>query len=108
MKLDFTTPEFLFCETPFKDDTPHDHRTWIYSTKSLSLIEFINTEDFTDFEFKDFTYFNYKNIEGEIESYIGVFTQNNCEATDNDSKSIMLGAWEVFQQYLTQIDEYEG
>jgi hypothetical protein len=50
-KLEFEKPEFLFCEIPIKDGSDDDDRLWIYHLDSLSLIEFINVDDFTDFQF---------------------------------------------------------
>lgn len=108
MKVDLITPEFLLCETPVKTDSFHDHRVWIYATQALSLIEFVSVDEMEDFKLnKDFTYFNYKNSEGIRESYLGVFTQNNCERTENDEKKVLDAAWKVFTQYLDQIDSYE-
>lgn len=108
MKVDLTTPEFLLCETPFKNESYNDHRTWIYATQALSLIEFICVDDFEDFELnKDFVYYNYTNSEGQIESWLGVYTQNNCEATEQDTEKVMDQAWKWYTKYLTQIDSYE-
>lgn len=50
-KFNFAKPEFLLCEIPIKDGSQNDNRIWVYSTNSLSLIEFINVDEFIDFQF---------------------------------------------------------
>lgn len=89
-KFNYTTPDFLFCELPIKDNSQNDNRIWIYSTKSLSLIEFINVDEFIDFQFTGKQdRFEYENIDGFIENYFAVFTQNNCEFTDKNPDEIL-------------------
>lgn len=105
-KLEFTTPKFLLCETPVKNDTFHDHRTWIFCPAALSLIEFIPLDDFVDFEFKNNDYFIYTNSDGEDEHWTAQFTQNNCELAGVDEKQILTKAIEVYKEYLDQIDNY--
>lgn len=56
---------------------------------------------------QDFTYFNYTNNTGVLESWIGIFTQNNCEATDNNQDEVINEAWNVFKNHLTQLNNYE-
>lgn len=103
MKIDLITPEYLLCETPVKEETPHDHRVWIYATKAFSLIEFINVDEMEDFKLNnDFTIFNYKNREGSKESYLAVFTQNNCDVTENNEQKVLAEAWNIFTEYLDQ------
>lgn len=107
-KVEFTTPHFLLCETPVKENSFHDHRIWIYATQALSLIEFIDVDNLTDFELnRNFKYFNYRNNQGVIESYLAVFTQDNCEITNSDRENVLSGAWSCFIQYLEQIDNYD-
>jgi len=100
-KQELITPEFLFCEIPIKDNTFNDNRIWIYSVKSLSLIEFINVDDLVDFNFPTAKYrFEYQNSDGNIEDYFAVFTQNNCEYTGNDADQIMQKSWKFLSDYL--------
>ncbi len=100
-KIDFFKPEFLLCEIPIKNKTFHDSRKWIYSTGSLSLIEFINVTDFKDFGFTDTRFrFEFENKNGEFKDYFGVFVQNNCEVTENNESVIMQKSWLVFENYL--------
>lgn len=107
MKIEYLKPEYLICDTPIKDKSFNDHREWIYCTKALSLIEFIAIDGVDDFGVESFTYFNYTNIYGQVESYLGVYVQNNCEYTDNDENQIMQEAWEVYTQFLTNLDRFE-
>lgn len=105
-KFNFTTPEFLFCEIPVKNGTQNDSRIWVYSVKSSSLIEFINVDEFTDFQFKGKQErFEYENSDGFIENYFAVFTQNNCEFTDNNPDEILKKAWKFLENYLIWEDE---
>lgn len=106
MKVELTTPEYLLCETAVKDESYHDYRVWIYVPQALSLVEFVSVDSMTDFSLnKDFQYFNYKNSEGVLESYLAVFTQNNCEVTNQVEKDVIAGSWSVFSNYLDQIDQ---
>jgi hypothetical protein len=95
-KFDFKQPDFLFCEIVIKDGTENDDRIWIYHRKSLSLIEFINVDNFKDFQFTGkqdrFEYLN--------ENWFGVFVQNNCETTDYNSDKVLKAAWEYLKDYM--------
>lgn len=96
MKLDFTQPDFLFCELPIKDGSMNDGRLWIYHRLSLSLIEFICVNDFTDFEFEGkqelFLY--------DDEEWFGVYVQNNCEATGSNADEVIRRAWDFLEKYF--------
>lgn len=100
-KLDFIQPEFLLCEIPIKNDTFNDNRLWVYHRLSLSLIEFVNVDDFTDFQFKNVAdRFEYENSEGFMENYFAVFVQNNCDATDQNEKEVLKNSWEFLKNYF--------
>lgn len=100
-KINYLNPEFLLCEIPIKDNSFNDKRVWVYSLKSLSLIEFINVDLLQDFEFKGKQErFEYISTNGTIENWFGVFTQNNCELTENNSNKILKKAWDFFEKYL--------
>lgn len=99
-KFNFTQPEFLFCEIPIKNDTQNDDRIWIYHRLSLSLIEFVNVDDFKDFHFTGIQeLFQYETPE-DIENWVGVFVQNNCEATENNPKQVLHQAWKYLRDYF--------
>ncbi|MBF03240.1 MAG: hypothetical protein CMP76_08085 [Flavobacterium sp.] len=49
IKIEFFQPEFFLCEIPIKNNTFHDHRLWVYHRLSLSLIEFVNVDEFKDY-----------------------------------------------------------
>lgn len=107
-KNNYITPEFLFCELPIKDGSFNDERIWVYHTQSLSLIEFINVDTFTDFQFNGIQdRFEYESIIGfnEIENFFAVFVQNNCEATGNNPNDILKKAWLFFESYLRWEDQ---
>lgn len=97
---DYQQPDFLLCEIPVKDESFNDDRLWVYSRSSLSLIEFICLNDIDVSHFqntqKEFTFFD--------EQWIGVFVQNNCEATDQNENEILNQAWEFFRDYLAWQD----
>ncbi len=100
-KIEFTQPEFLFCEIPIKDDSIHDHRIWVYHRLSLSLIEFVNVDDFKDFDFKNVAErFEFENCTGFVENYFAIFIQNNCEATDQNEKKVLKNAWNYLKNYF--------
>lgn len=106
-KNDYITPEFLFCELPVKNGSFNDERIWIYHTKSLSLIEFINVDNFDDFQFKGLQdRFEYESIiDDEIENFFGVFVQNNCEYTNHKPSDVLKNAWLFYQTYLRWEDQ---
>lgn len=100
-KLDFIQPEFLLCEIPIKNNTFNDNRLWVYHRLSLSLIEFINVDEFKDFQFKNVAdRFEYENSTGFVENYFAVFVQNNCEATDQNEKEVLKNAWSFLKNYF--------
>lgn len=104
-KFNFSQPDFLLCEIPVKDGTLNDNRLWVYHRLSLSLIEFVNVDDFKDFQFKGTQErFEYENINGLIENWFGIFVQNNCEATDNNPNQILQNAWEFLKDYFNWED----
>lgn len=102
-RFEFTKPEFLFCEIPIKDDSDHDDRIWIYHLDSLSLIEFINVDEFKDFQFTGkqdrFEYLN--------ENWFGVYVQNNCESTDQNADQVLKNAWKYLEKYFDWEEEQE-
>jgi hypothetical protein len=105
-KIEFTQPEFLFCEIPIKNDTIHDHRIWVYHRYSLSLIEFINVDQFKDFQFKNVAErFEYENKTGFVENYFAVFIQNNCEVTYKKEKEVLKNAWNFLKKYFIWEDK---
>ena len=93
-KFEFTQPDFLFCEIVIKDGSQNDDRIWIYHRPSLSLIEFINVDDFKDFEYLD-------------ENWFGVFVQNNCEATEYNQDKVLKAAWKYLEEYFVWEDSQE-
>lgn len=95
-KFEYTQPEFLFCEIPIKDGSQHDQRIWIYHRLSLSLIEFVNVDNFKDFQFDG----KQERFEYLDENWFGIYVQNNCEATDNNEKEVMKKAWRYLENYL--------
>jgi len=102
-KFEFIQPDFLFCEIVIKDDSPNDHRIWIYHRKSLSLIEFINVDDFNNFQFSG----KRDRFEYLDENWFGVFVQNNCEATDHDANVVLKRAWQYLEEYFVWEDSQE-
>lgn len=104
-KFIFESPELLFCEIPVKDGTLNDHRIWIYHLPSLSLIEFVSVDEFKDFQFKGYQERFEYDYNDELENIFGVFVQNNCEVTGNDSKNVMQKAWKFYEKYLMWEDD---
>jgi hypothetical protein len=95
-KFEFTKPEFLFCEIPIKDGSDHDDRIWIYHMESLSLIEFINVDDFEDFQFVG----KQDRFEYLDENWFGVFVQNNCEGSEHNPDQVLKKAWKYLEEYF--------
>lgn len=102
-KFEFTQPDFLFCEIVIKDETLNDDRIWIYHRKSLSLIEFINVDDFKDFQFEG----KQDRFEYLDENWFGVFVQNNCEATEYNQDKVLKAAWKYLEDYFVWEDSQE-
>jgi hypothetical protein len=102
-KFEFTKPEFLFCEIPIKDGSDHDDRIWIYHLDSLSLIEFINVDDFKDFQ----SVGKQDRFEYLDENWFGVFVQNNCEATEQNPDQVLKKAWKFLEEYFDWEEEQE-
>ena len=102
-KFEFTKPEFLFCEIPIKDETQNDDRIWIYHLESLSLIEFINVDDFKDFQFTG----KQDRFEYLDENWFGVFVQNKCESTDHNADQVLKKAWKYLEEYFDWEEEQE-
>jgi hypothetical protein len=101
--FDFKKPEFLFCEIPMKDGSQNDDRIWIYHLDSLSLIEFINVDDFEDFEFVG----KQDRFEYMEENWFGVFVQNNCGVTEQDADQVLKKAWKYLEEYFDWEEEQE-
>lgn len=95
-KFEFTQPDFLFCEIAIKDNSQNDDRLWVFHRQSLSLVEFINVDDFKDFEFTG----TQDRFEYLDENWFGVFVQNNCEATDNNPDEVLKAAWKYLEEYF--------
>mgnify|MGYP003601808541 CR=1 FL=1 len=102
-KFDFIKPEFLKCEIPIKDGSQHDDRLWIYHRPSLSLIEFINVDDFKDFQFSG----KQDRFEYLDENWFGVFVQNNCEQTEYNQDKVLKAAWKYLEEYFIWEDSQE-
>jgi hypothetical protein len=102
-KLEFVEPEFLFCEIPIKDGSDEDDRLWIYHLESLSLIEFINVDDFTDFQFTG----KQDRFEYLDENWFGVYVQNNCESTNQNADQVLKKAWKFLEEYFDWEEEQE-
>ena len=102
-KFEFTQPEFLFCEVVIKDGSENDDRIWIYHRLSLSLIEFVNVDNFNDFEFSG----KLDRFEYLDENWFGVFVQNNCEATDQNPDKVLKAAWKYLEEYFRWEDSEE-
>jgi hypothetical protein len=102
-KLEFEKPEFLFCEIPIKDGSDEDDRLWIYHLESLSLIEFINVDDFTDFQFTG----KQDRFEYLDENWFGVFVQNNCEFKEQNADQVLKKAWKFLEEYFDWEEEQE-
>jgi hypothetical protein len=102
-KLEFEKPEFLFCEIPIKDGSDEDDRLWIYHLESLSLIEFINVDDFTDFQFIG----KQDRFEYLDENWFGVYVQNNCESTNQNADQVLKKAWKFLEEYFDWEEEQE-
>ena len=92
-KFEFIQPEFLMCCIAIDDGSQNDDRIWIYHRLSLSLIEFINVDDFKDFKFTD----KLDRFEYLDENWFGVFVQNNCEATDHNANDVLKRAWKYLE-----------
>jgi hypothetical protein len=102
-KFEFTKPEFLFCEIPIKDGSDHDDRIWIYHLESFSLIEFINVDDFRDFQFIG----KQDRFEYLDENWFGVFIQNNCEGTEQNPDQVLKKAWKYLEEYFDWEEEQD-
>jgi hypothetical protein len=102
-KLEFEKPEFLFCEIPIKDGSDEDDRLWIYHLDSLSLIEFINVDDFTEFQFIG----KQDRFEYLDENWFGVYVQNNCESTNQNADQVLKKAWKYLEEYFDWEEEQE-
>jgi hypothetical protein len=102
-KLEFEKPEFLFCEIPIKDGSDEDDRLWIYHLESLSLIEFINVDDFTDFQFTG----KQDRFEYLDENWFGVYVQNNCEFKEQNADQVLKKAWKFLEEYFDWEEEQE-
>jgi hypothetical protein len=102
-KLEFEKPEFLFCEIPIKGGSDEDDRLWIYHLESLSLIEFINVDDFTDFQFTG----KQDRFEYLDENWFGVYVQNNCESTNQNADQVLKKAWKFLEEYFDWEEEQE-
>jgi hypothetical protein len=102
-KLEFEKPDFLFCEIPIKDGSDDDDRLWIYHLESLSLIEFINVDDFTDFQFTG----KQDRFEYLDENWFGVYVQNNCKSTNQNADQVMKKAWKFLEEYFDWEEEQE-
>jgi hypothetical protein len=102
-KLEFEKPEFLFCEIPIKDGSDDDDRLWIYHLDSLSLIEFINVDDFTDFQFTG----KQDRFEYLDENWFGVYVQNNCEFKEQNADQVLKKAWKFLEEYFDWEEEQE-
>lgn len=102
-KFNYTQPEFFFCEIPIKDGTQNDDRIWVYHRLSLSLIEFINVDHFSDFQFKGIQ----DRFEYLDENWFGVFVQNNCEVTDFNPNQVLKKAWRYLENYFMWEDTQE-
>jgi hypothetical protein len=102
-KLEFEKPEFLFCEIPIKDGSDEDDRLWIYHLESLSLIEFINVDDLTDFRFIG----KQDRFEYLDENWFGVFVQNNCEFKEQDADQVLKKAWKYLEEYFDWEEEQD-
>jgi hypothetical protein len=95
-KFEFIQPDFFFCEIAVKDGSQNDDRIWIYHRKSLSLIEFINVDDFKDFQFTGVQ----DRFEYEDKNWFGVFVQNNCEVTEFNKDKVLKAAWNYLKSYF--------
>lgn len=95
-KFDFTQPDFLMCQIAIEDGTQNDDRIWIYHRPSLSLIEFVNVDEFKDFQFKG----KQDRFEYNDENWFGVFVQNNCEATEYNEDKVLKGAWNYLKEFF--------
>ncbi len=100
-KFNYIQPDYLFCELPIKDNTFNDNRIWIYCRLSLSLVEFVNVDDFKDIEFKGKQQlFQYENNMGFVENYFAIYVQNNCEAMQTNEDENLKNAWKFLQNYF--------
>lgn len=102
-KFNYEQPEFLFCEIVIKDDSQNDDRIWIYHRPSLSLMEFVNVDNFVDFQFEG----KQDRFEYQNENWFGVFVQNNCEVTENNADEILKNAWNYLESYFIWEDALE-
>lgn len=107
-RINFSQPEFLFCEIPVKDKSYHDNRIWIYHLKSCSLIEFICLEELEDFEFNGvremFTY----EKDGRYESWLGVYVQDQSSLLGFDTYQVLKSAWNYLSEYFRWEDSSSG
>lgn len=103
--IEFTTPDFLFCEIPIKDGSFNDQRTWVYHTKSLSLIEIIYTNNLITSSIKTDGTGKYINSDNLEENYILAFVQDNTEVTNNNRTEVLKNAWIFFKNYLKWQDK---
>lgn len=93
----FTKPEFLICKN-ISNSEFESNRTWVYCVNALSLIEIICVDTFIDFQFKGVQARFDLEKDGFTSDYFAVFTQNNCEYTDNDPYEILQKAWEFYKK----------
>lgn len=107
IKAEFTVPKFIFGETPIKDGTFHDRRTWFYCPSALSLIEFIPLDNFSDFNNNSENYFVFIDAEGDEEHWSVEWVQNHCTVVGMMEEELMSEAITVFKRYLMQVDKYE-
>lgn len=102
-KFEFTQPDFLMCCIAIEDGSQNDDRIWIFHRPSLSLIEFVNVDDFKDFQFTG----KQDRFEYLDENWFGVFVQNNCEATDHNQDKVLKAAWKYLEDYFVWEDGQE-
>ena len=102
-KFNFDQPEFLMCSIAIEDGSQNDNRIWIYHRLSLSLIEFINVDDFKDFQFTG----KQDRFEYLDENWFGVFVQNNCEVTNNNANEVLKAAWDYLEEYFIWEDSID-
>jgi hypothetical protein len=70
---------------------------------SLSLIEFINVDDFKDFQFVG----KQDRFEYLDENWFGVFVQNNCETTEQNPDQVLKKAWKFLEEYFDWEEEQD-
>ena len=69
----------------------------------MSLIEFINVDDFKDFNFVG----KQDRFEYLDENWFGVFVQNNCEVTEQNADQVLKKAWEYLEDYFDWEEEQD-